>query len=95
MMLVPEVCRRGGGYMMLLDSDDRVSNKLANYVLTDDNRCGYVLHQDYVYDAGRTSVERIDNFDARCGSSSVFYLEPQDGTAHEFDWTFHIADTRH
>ena len=37
-MLAEEVCRRGGGYLMLLDSDDLVSNRLAEFVTQQHNQ---------------------------------------------------------
>lgn len=94
-LLVREHCRRGGGYMMLLDSDDLVSDRLAAHVLADDNRSGYLIRDGYTYDAGAAALERVQDFDDRCGSSSIFFLNPDDGDAEPFDWPLYIAVTRH
>ncbi|WP_141243999.1 hypothetical protein [Sphingomonas lenta] len=95
MKLAEEHYRQGGGYMMLLDSDDLVSNRLASYVLTDDNRSGYFLQHGYILDLRRSSVERVDNFDAICGSSSIFYLDPADQDTMRFNWPLYITVMRH
>lgn len=95
MMLTREHCRRGGGYMMLLDSDDLVSSRLAHHVLTDDNRSGYLIRQGYLHDAGSTTAEHVRHFDDLCGSSSIFYLGPEDAEGDSFNWPLYIAVTRH
>lgn len=82
-LAIDEVLRRGGGYMMLLDSDDLVSRQIAGYVQKHDNRVGYLARTGYVYDAGRERLRVEPNFDRICGSSAIVYVDKADQTEPE------------
>jgi hypothetical protein len=94
-MLAEEICRRGGGYLMLLDSDDLVSNRLAEFVMRQHNKTGYVVDQGYIYDAQVRRLTRVRDFDRICGSSVIPYLSPADCRDPQFDWREYVGDTWH
>jgi hypothetical protein len=94
-MLAEEICRRGGGYLMLLDSDDLVSNQLAEFVLKRDNKRGYLVTQGYVYDARLRRLAPVSDFDRVCGSSVIAYLSSADCRDPQFAWREYIGETWH
>ncbi|VWX48197.1 hypothetical protein [Novosphingobium sp. 9U] len=92
--LVNFVLRGGGGYMMLLDSDDLVSNKLASFTLDNDNRRGYLIDKGHILDVKSQEIETVADFDRRCGSSAIFYLDSADADS-SFNWPLYITVTQH
>jgi hypothetical protein len=94
-MLAEEVCRRGGGYLMLLDSDDLVSNRIAEFVMQQNNKRGYVVDQGYIYDAQLRRLTRVRDFDRICGSSVIPFLSPADCGDPQFAWREYVGDTWH
>lgn len=76
--LIEEVCRRGGGYLVLMDADDLVSCRLAEFIHTTNNRRGYTIRSGYILNLGRRHFQYVDNFARHCGSCAVFYLTPED-----------------
>jgi tetratricopeptide (TPR) repeat protein len=73
----------GGGYLLPLDADDLVSNRLVAHVLSDDNRRGYLITQGYVLDWNNRRLACIPGawdapYDRVCGSSAVLYFETSD-----------------
>ena len=77
-ILLEDVCRRGGGYVVLMDADDLVSRHLAAYIRADNNRRGYSLDLGYILNARRKQIRQVSNFSKHCGSCAVFYLEKID-----------------
>jgi hypothetical protein len=82
-LLLRAVRQAGGGYVMMLDADDLVSNKLVDYVLTDRNPNGYIIEKGYAYDWGNGCIAPIPGawsktFDSVCGSCSVIKFGLQD-----------------
>ena len=94
-MLAEEICRRGGGYLMLLDSDDLVSNRLAEFVLQHDNERGYVVDEGFIYDAQLRRLTPASDFDRVCGSSVIPYLGSADCRDPQFAWREYVGDTWH
>ena len=94
-MLAEEICRRGGGYLMLLDSDDLVSNRLAEFVLQHDNERGYLVDHGFVYDAQLRQLAPVSDFDRVCGSSVIPYLSSADCRDPRFAWREYVGDTWH
>src|SRR5690242_13704199 len=41
----------GGGYLMLLDADDLVSNRLVGFARSDGHPNGYIMHEGFEYDS--------------------------------------------
>eukprot|EP01037_Dinobryon_pediforme_P009578 gene9578-9655_t len=77
-ILVENICRRGGGYIVMMDADDLVSKHLAAYIKADNNRRGYSLDLGYILNARRKQIRQVRNFSKHCGSCAVFYLEADD-----------------
>jgi FkbM family methyltransferase len=82
-LLLRAVRKLGGGYVMMLDADDLVSNRLVDYVLKDRHPNGYIIDTGYAYDWKANLLAPIPgvwaaNFDGVCGSCSVIYFRPED-----------------
>jgi hypothetical protein len=81
--LLRYVRQAGGGYVMMLDADDLVSDRLVEYVLQDRNENGYIIENGYAYDWKADLIAPIPGvwgktFDSVCGSCSVIYFKPED-----------------
>jgi len=75
-LLLRTVRERGGGYVMMLDADDLVSNRLVDYVLKNRDPNGYIVENGYAYDWKANLIAPIPgvwkkSFDNVCGSCSV------------------------
>jgi FkbM family methyltransferase len=82
-LLLRTVRERGGGYVMMLDADDLVSNRLVDYVLTDRHPNGYIVESGYAYDWKANLIAPIPGvwgkgFDNVCGSCSIINFAPDD-----------------
>jgi len=54
-------------------------NRLVDFVLRDDNRCGYIIRDGYKFDQTTLRLSPINgNFDKACGSSAILYFSPSD-----------------
>lgn len=95
MLLAEEICRRGGGYMVMLDSDDLVSNKLVSHIDSNRNDRGFSIDLGYVFDVAKRKLEPVSNFSKICGSCAVFYLEAGDADATDAGWVYQIGDAMH
>lgn len=85
-----EIRRQGGGYIMLLDSDDFVSHRLVEYVLQDEERDGYFFPDGYEYFAQDEVIRPVRNFYRLCGSCYIVHYAPEQlpATADEPDTPF-------
>ncbi|HZP19811.1 MAG TPA: glycosyltransferase family A protein [Bauldia sp.] len=79
--------RGGGGYLMFLDADDWVSNRLVDHVRRTRHPVGYVLEDGYACDLASRKVMPIPTpgiadarFDLSCGSSIILRLDQSDFT---------------
>lgn len=63
-------------YIMKFDADDIVSNKLASFVMQDDNRVGYYLESGYILNAEKRLALCENDFHKRCGSSNILFAQP-------------------
>lgn len=52
----------GGGYGMLVDADDLVSNRLAQYVHDMPDENGFYIKSGYVYFVGDSYMKKLDKF---------------------------------
>jgi len=59
-------------YVMKLDADDLVSNKIVSFVLSDNNKNGYFVDSGYSYHGGN-SITPLEKFHKVCGSSNILY----------------------
>ncbi len=81
--LLRHVRQAGGGYVMMLDADDLVSNRLVEYALQERNPNGYIIEQGFAYDWKADLIAPIPGvwgktFDAVCGSCSIIYFNRED-----------------
>jgi hypothetical protein len=70
--------REGGGYLMYVDADDLVSNRVAQLVAEGGSPHGYVIERGYELDAASKTVRWAPRFDRLCGSSSIIHFTPAD-----------------
>lgn len=82
-LILKRHCEEGAGYFMPLDADDLVHNDLVKYILNDDNKLGYSIRNGYTLDWQNKRFAPIPgawnaSFDNVCGSSAIFYLQPDD-----------------
>jgi hypothetical protein len=67
------------GYVMFLDADDLVSNKLVGYVRKDNNQKSYLMKQGMRLDVTNGNLSfQAQAFDKSCGSCFVGYFEASD-----------------
>lgn len=77
-MIAKCIREAGGGYTMLVDSDDLVSNRIAEYVNSHSRCNGYLSNYGYVYNEGADYMKRVGNLHKLCGSCSIVYYETDD-----------------
>lgn len=65
-------------YVMKLDADDLVSNRLVEYTLKNNNRRGYYFEHGYRWRDGSRYLETTKEFYKGCGSSNILYAETGD-----------------
>lgn len=68
----------GGGYTMVLDADDLVSNRVADYVNGHPGRHGFVSRYGYIYHFGDAFCRRAMKPDQVCGSCLIVHYERDD-----------------
>lgn len=68
----------GGGYTMLVDSDDLVSNRIAEYVNSHPRCSGYLSKYGYVYNDGADYMKKARDLHRLCGSCSIVYYAEDD-----------------
>lgn len=76
--LAAAVRERGGGYVMYVDADDLVSERVVAFVRGDDNRIGYLAEQGYLLNGKTGTFKVLSNFNMLCGSCAIFHLAPED-----------------
>ena len=68
----------GGGYMMFVDADDLVSNRIAAYVHRDQAPRGYVITDGYELDFARWRVRIAPRFNYLSGTMAVVKWAPEE-----------------
>lgn len=68
----------GGGYTMLVDSDDLVSNRIAAFVKQHPNRNGFLSKYGYVYNEGLPYMKKVYKLHRICGSCSIVNYRTED-----------------
>lgn len=72
-----EIRRQGGGYVMLLDSDDFVSRRLVEFVSRDADPDGYYFSDGYEFFARDNVMRPVENFYRLCGSCYIVRYLPE------------------
>jgi hypothetical protein len=78
-----ELRRRGGGYGMILDADDLVSDRLVDYVHAEQDPNGYIIENGYLIDYASRRIAPLpgawpEPFYKYCGSCAVFHMTPEE-----------------
>ncbi len=68
----------GGGYTMIVDADDLVSNRIAAYVKAHPDENGFGARYGYVYSLGDAWVKRMYAMDRVCGSCTIARYAPEE-----------------
>jgi hypothetical protein len=74
-MIAAKLKRLGGGYLMSVDGDDLVSNRIVAFVERDRNPYGYIINRGYEFDCVTKRVLPAPRFNRLCGSSGIFHFE--------------------
>lgn len=77
-MIAAEIKRLGGGYTMLVDSDDIISNRVAEYVNFHPGENGFLSRHGYVYNDGFSYMKRILAPHRICGSCAIIHYSDRD-----------------
>jgi len=72
-MIAKRVREIGAGYIMLVDADDLISNRIAGYVNNHPGRNGFKSKYGYVFYEGTSYLKRIASPYRTCGSCSIVY----------------------
>lgn len=68
----------GAGYVMFLDADDLVSNRLVDFTYSNNDKLGWLIDKGYKYDQASNKIKKTSNFHKLCGSSSILKYTPED-----------------
>ena len=77
-MIGKRVREYGGGYTMIVDADDLISNRIAAYVKQHPGENGFGAEYGYVYNVGDSYVKRMYALDRVCGSCTIIRYDPQE-----------------
>lgn len=77
-MMAKRIREAGGGYTMLVDSDDLISNRIAEYVNSHPRCNGYLSRYGYVYCEGADFMKKVGNLHKLCGSCSIVCYAAED-----------------
>lgn len=70
-MIAMRIRELGGGYTMLVDADDLVSNRIAEYVNSHPNENGFLSKNGYIYNDGFSYVKKVYALHRICGSCAI------------------------
>ena len=70
-MIGKRVRELGGGYTMLVDADDMISNRIAEYVKAHPDCAGFVSKYGYVYNEGFSYMKKLLSLHRICGSCTI------------------------
>lgn len=90
-LIADRIREYGGGYTMMVDSDDLVSDRIAGYVHDHPGENGFLSPWGYVWEMGSPWMKRTRSMHRICGSCSIVCYRPQDLPDHlpedlEDDW---------
>lgn len=77
---------RGAGYYFALDADDLMHPDLVRYILTDDNRSGYLIEKGYMLDYATLDLAVLQPADAAYPEATHFYRSCGSSSAIWFDF---------
>ena len=77
-MIGNRVREQGGGYTMLVDADDIVSERIAEYVNSHPGRSGFLSRYGYVYNEGFPYMKKLLALHRICGSCAIINYSVSD-----------------
>ncbi len=77
-MIAQQIRQKGGGYTMMVDSDDLISNRIAEYVNKHPGENGFLGKYGYLYNEGEDYVKKIWAPHRICGSCSIVNYSVED-----------------
>ena len=75
----------GGGYVMPVDADDLISNRLAEFFAGRNDGLCYKSRYGYIYHRGSSFVTKHRDLYRTCGSCSVLYLKDNEFPTKPFE----------
>lgn len=86
-LMMKEMLKHNGGFIMFTDADDLVSNRLAAFVDEDANRNidGWYFENGYEYHFDQKIIKNAPKFHHVCGTSYIIYFKPSELPA---SWEF-------
>ena len=77
-MIAQKIREAGGGYTMMVDSDDLVSNRIAEYAAAHPEKTGFISRYGYIYNDGFSYVKKALHMYRICGSCAVVRYSTED-----------------
>ena len=77
-MIGKRIRELGGGYTMIVDADDLVSNRIAAYVNAHPGKHGFVSRHGYIFNQGETWCRKALQPDQVCGSCLIVHYGVDD-----------------
>lgn len=77
-MIAQKIRAAGGGYTMLVDADDLVSNRIAEYAKENPDLNGFTSRTGYLYTEGDDFCRKIHMPYRICGSCTIVKYTPKD-----------------
>lgn len=81
-LIAQRVRQLGGGYVMMVDADDLISNRVAAYAAEHPAENGFLSRNGYVYTEGAGYAQQIWEPHRICGSCSIVYYRVEDLPDH-------------
>jgi hypothetical protein len=91
-MALAHLHQLGGGFLMLVDSDDLVSNRLVAHVRARKPRFGLLIDAGWEFDVSTRRLARAARFNRVCGSSAIFRFTPDELPADAAQTTTTLSD---
>ncbi len=85
-VMVRRVQDHGGKYIMFVDGDDYISNRLVNWIKNHDHPSGWFIETGYEYDATSKYLRTTPRFNNICGTSAILNISVLIGSV-ETDFT--------
>ncbi len=77
-MIAQRIRAAGGGYTMLVDSDDLISNRIAGFAKEHPELNGFTARTGYLYNEGEDFCRKIHKPYSICGSCTAVRYAPED-----------------
>lgn len=69
--LMKRIREHGGGFVMFVDADDLISNKVSAFVKDNKQEYGWIVDKGYIYDHNFKRIKEQNDFHKVCGTSCI------------------------